>query len=104
MIKRVCIKDTDIEEDFIYIGRPSKYGNIYTSKISKLAHKVSSREEAIRLFDIYINDNQHLVDSLIEDLSDKNLDSIGCWCDKGQTCHGDIYIKHINARKYKSLF
>ena len=102
-IERVNINDCDPDE-YIYIGRPSKYGNLYTSKQSKIAEIVPTRKEAIEKFDEYVTDNPDIVDELIFEMNEKQIFKIGCWCKTGQSCHGDIYIKHIKYRNMKSLF
>lgn len=102
MIKVVNIKNYN-GDDYIYVGRPSKWGNPYSSKDSNLAERVTSREEAIKKYKSYILENLNLVDDLIEELNDKSLTKIGCWC-KPASCHADILAELINERKYKSIF
>jgi hypothetical protein len=89
-------------EDYIYIGRPSKYGNPYSSKKSKIAQNVNSKEESLKLFEQYLNDNDFLVDDLIEEMKEKGVNKLGCFC-KPSKCHGDIYIKKIKEKSYKSI-
>ena len=71
-------------KDNVYVGRPKnfikncKWGNPYKVGV----HHTS--EEAIRLYERYISNNQHLSESVAE-LRGKNL---GCWCAPNQ-CHAE---------------
>ncbi len=76
----------------IYIGRPSKFGNPYSHENDTIAEfHVENREEAIRMFEEYLVNNEELMLSLHE-LKYKTL---GCWC-KPQACHGDIIKKYVD--------
>lgn len=90
--------------DYIYIGRGHgcKYGNPFTSKKSRLAEYVGSKQEALRRFREYLDENPHLVDDLIKDLKENVVHKLGCWCSPSP-CHGEIFIEKINERKYKSI-
>ena len=89
--------------DYIYIGRPGKYGNPYSSKEGTLAEfKVDTKKESLEMFEKYLNKNDHLVLDLIEDLKSKGVTKIGCFC-KPSKCHGDIYLKRINEKKLFSI-
>lgn len=63
----------------IYIGRPSKWGNLFT------IGKDGTREEVISKYEAYIMNRPDLIQALPE-LIGKTL---GCWC-KPKACHGDI--------------
>lgn len=87
----------------IYIGRPSKFSNPYSSKPGTLAkYKVNSREESLLKFEEYLLNNKNLMDSLYE-LKYKTL---GCFCKNklkpgqknatGKSCHGDIIKKYVD--------
>ncbi len=65
--------------NYVYIGRPSKWGNPYH------IGKDGTREEVIEKYRKYILNNKKLMGSLIE-LKGKVL---GCYC-KPKACHGDI--------------
>lgn len=92
-----------IANDYIYIGRPSKFGNPYSSKDSDLATIVDTREISLEKFEEYIDDNSEIIDDLISEMIVKNVYKLGCWC-KPRKCHGDILMKKINDRRYNSLF
>lgn len=92
------------DNDYIYCGRPSKWGNPYSSKESNIAQeRVGSKDEAIKKYKQHILDNIHLVDELIIELKEKNLSKLGCWCSP-KKCHSEILVELINERKYKSIF
>lgn len=80
----------------VYIGRPSKWGNPFTHLTygTKAKFKVSSRLEAIQLYENWITEGegQYLLSDLHE-LKDKVL---GCWC-APLPCHGDVLVKLIDA-------
>lgn len=77
-------------EDYdVYIGRPSKWGNIYSHLPNTLAeYRVATREEAIAKYREWILAQPDLMAALSE-LRGKTL---GCWC-KPKTCHGDILVE-----------
>jgi len=80
----------------VYIGRPSLWGNPYSSKKGTLAkYYVESKSEAILSYEEYLESSPELLKAL-KKLKGKRL---GCWC-KPQPCHGDVIVKLIN--KYYS--
>lgn len=101
-IEVINIKDYE-DTDYIYIGRPSKYGNPYSSKESNIAENVGSKEESIEKYEEYIDQHPEIIDSLIKELKENVVYKLGCWC-KPSNCHGDVLVKKIKDRKYKSLF
>ncbi len=72
--------------DYLYIGRPSKWGNIHPIKylcpICKVRH---TRDEAIQKYEDDLAANDDLI-ACLHELKGKTL---GCWC-KPKRCHGDI--------------
>jgi hypothetical protein len=105
-VELINIKEYE-DTDYIYIGRPSEFGNPYSSKDSNIAINVSSKKESVEKFSEYLDNNPELVDKLIKELKENVLHKIGCWCkNSGERglCHGDVYIEKINERKYKSIF
>ena len=68
----------------VYIGRPSKWGNPFE------IGRDGDREEVVRKFEEYLENNKDLMDSLHE-LKGKTL---GCWC-KPKACHGDVLVKKV---------
>lgn len=67
------------EQFDVYIGRPSKWGNPFT-----IGPDVT-REQAIELYEEWIEEQPHLLASLGE-LRGKTL---GCYCHP-LPCHGDV--------------
>jgi hypothetical protein len=81
----------------VYIGRPSKWGNPYSTKDGTLAkHKVSSLKEAISKYEEHVINTPDLFNSLHE-LKGKTL---GCHC-KPKACHGDVLVRLVT--KYTSV-
>lgn len=102
MIEVVNIKNYK-SDDYIYVGRPSKWGNPYSSKDSELAERVENREESLKKYREYILNNLSLVDELIYEMNQNSITKLGCWC-KPSNCHADILVELINEKKYKSIF
>lgn len=70
----------------IYIGRPSRWGNPFSSKPSTLAKfRVETVDEALDRYEAWLPTQPDLMASLGE-LKGKVL---GCWCSPGP-CHGHI--------------
>lgn len=78
----------------VYIGRPSIWGNPFTHKEgTKASWVVSSREEAVEEYRIYIYSQPALWLKARKELRGKTL---GCWC-APKACHGDILLRIANA-------
>jgi Domain of unknown function (DUF4326) len=67
------------ERFYVYIGRPSKWGNPYSVK-------KYGRDRAIEMYIDYIMAKPELLKLIPIELKDKTL---GCFC-KPKSCHGDI--------------
>jgi hypothetical protein len=75
----------------VYIGRGSKWGNPYSTHLSNEDEfKVSNKDEAIVMYEAWINEQPELMSSLYE-LEGKIL---GCWC-APKACHGDVIKKLV---------
>jgi hypothetical protein len=73
-------------DNYVYIGRPSKFGNPF--KIGP----DGSRETVVKKYEEYIRNNKELIDSLPE-LKGKTL---GCFCNTSyELCHGEVLIKLV---------
>ena len=84
---RVVNRRTDAFD--IYIGRPSKWGNVFSHQPGTLAmFKVNTREEAIAAYEEWILKQPELLAALPE-LRGKVL---GCWC-RPRACHGDVLAR-----------
>ena len=77
----VNIKNNPSDLDYVYIGRPSKWGNPF------VIGRDGNRDEVVRKYLDYILENQNLLNDLHE-LKGKNL---GCYC-APEPCHGDVLI------------
>jgi len=74
----------------VYIGRPSAWGNPFSTKENSLAEfQVKDRETAVRLYREYAEAKLALDPKWLEPLRDKVL---GCFC-KPRLCHGDILVE-----------
>jgi cobalamin biosynthesis Mg chelatase CobN len=91
-------------DDYVYIGRPSDFGNPYSSKEKSIAeYKVDSKKESISKYREHIIENVDILDSLISELNSKGYNKIGCFC-KPSGCHGDVLKELIEERTTKSIF
>jgi hypothetical protein len=75
----------------VYIGRPSKWGNLWSHKGSRIrdVQVVATVEEAIAKYENYIRSNPQLVADAKRELKGKIL---ACWCKPGP-CHGDVLAR-----------
>jgi len=81
---------------FIYVGRPTKWGNKFTHKNGTAAQFiVSSREEAVEAFENWIMSDEQasLRESAKVELKGKDL---GCWC-APLACHAEVLLKVANG-------
>jgi hypothetical protein len=75
----------------VYIGRPSLWGNPYSSKNGTLAkYRCGSESEAIQNYEVWIESQS----DLIEELKTLKGKLLGCWCSP-KPCHGDVLVKLI---------
>lgn len=75
----------------VYIGRPGPWGNPFSHKDDTIAQfRVSSREEAIKMYEEWLISRPDIVKKARQELKGKVL---GCWCDP-QACHGHV-LAHI---------
>lgn len=83
-----------VPDGAVYIGRPSKWGNPFHIRetVYGQANKVYTRDEAIELYQIYLDNNEELKADLHE-LEGKDL---VCWC-APEPCHGDILLRLANV-------
>lgn len=109
---RYCkLEEEHIGDNCFDISRPNVFGNPYThikNKKTKALVTVKTREEAIRLYDIYF-DKMVLTNDRFKEAWDKMYDAyvnneeiyIGCYCHLTESCHGDIIIKKLRQRAIK---
>lgn len=78
--------------NYVYIGRPSKWGNPY--KMASL-HSLTDRAEAILKFRRYwyAPAQKSLRAAALTELADKQL---GCFC-APLPCHGDVIAEWVNS-------
>lgn len=107
-IQRKRTKGWRMPENTVYVGRGSKWGNPYVLK--KEGHNYivryknlsviwigtsidSARAEAVRMFRLWIRDNDCDIELIDEELRGKNL---ACWCPLDQPCHADVLLELLN--------
>lgn len=82
----------------VYIGRGSKWGNLYThikDKETKAKYVVSSRAEALAAYREWITKGEGK--NLMNDLHELRGKRLGCTC-KPKACHGDILVELIQDK------
>jgi hypothetical protein len=77
----------------VYIGRPSRWGNPFSSKAGIAEYRVANKSEALRKHREWILGNTQLIQDIKRELRDKTL---GCWCDSPYACHGLILWQIAN--------
>ena len=78
----------------IFIARPSKWSNPYSSKDHSAAEFiVDSRAESLYRYAVWVLGNSDFVDEVREHLSGKVL---GCWCAPKKRCHGELLAAIAN--------
>lgn len=89
-------KHTPTEND-VYIGRGSKWGNLFTHIASgtKAKYVVSSREEAIDTYRFWITQGEGVC--LLKDLHELEGKNLVCFC-KPKSCHGDVLKELLECR------
>jgi len=73
---------------YVYIGRPSKWGNPFTYKAGTRAEHVVPFSEVLPRYEAWLREQPELM-AAIGELRGKVL---GCWCAPGP-CHGDVLAR-----------
>lgn len=73
-------------QDGVYIGRPSRWGNPFALKTT------ATRDEVCDKFEKYVRENPLLVKAIKEELKGRNLI---CFCAPFR-CHGDTLLRIAN--------
>lgn len=74
------------QEDGVYIGRPSVWGNPFEIGVD------GNRQQVIEKYQTYLKCNPALLERAKKELKGQNL---VCWC-APLACHGDILLKVAN--------
>jgi hypothetical protein len=74
------------QQEGVYIGRPSRWGNPFALKSSLTRNEVCDR------FEKYVEENPLLIKAIKEELKGKNLI---CFC-APLRCHGDTLLRIAN--------
>ena len=77
-------------EGAVYVGRPSKWGNPFSTKVS------GSPERAVEDYRIWLRPETR--SSIREHLAGKDL---ACWCRLDQPCHADVLLEIANSTETK---
>lgn len=94
---KVCMAD----EDIVYIGRGSVWGNDYTHKEgTKAQWKVASREEAVTAYKRQLWAKMKTGEITEEGILALDSKRLACYCSP-QACHGDVLVAAINWIKEK---
>jgi len=82
-------------ETFVYVGRPTKYGNPFSHKSGTLAkHIVGSVEEAVNEYEKWIMEPAQ--DWIRQDAKNELKGwNLGCWGCKPR-CHADVLLRVAN--------
>ena len=92
-VTRIINLNTDsADEQTVYIGRPSKWGNPYRVGID------GSKTEVLVLYKQHVLSTPDLINSLSE-LDGKTL---ACWC-KPAKCHRDVLVELLNVKRVDSF-
>ena len=91
-VQRKRTKNWRMPENTIYVGRPSRYGNPYQSKLYENADNTWLTE----MFREYTKRDwigNTFCKMVKDELKGKNL---ACWCSLDQPCHADVLLEIAN--------
>lgn len=111
---RYCIKkESHSGPNVFLIHRPYVFSNPFThikDKKTKAKYVVSSREEAIEMFDSYFDvmietsvKFKEEWDKLYEAYREFDEIYLGCYCSPLESCHGDIITEKLKKRAIKEM-
>ncbi len=79
----------------VFIGRPSKWGSPFSHKEKSTAkYRTKSRKESILKHKEWLLNGEGRY--LLKDINELKGKTLGCWCEAGKSCHGDILVKLVN--------
>ena len=89
-------------KDFIYIGRPSIFGNPFTHMPLATTHakyQCKTREEAVDKYLDWFIDKMATDASFSREIEQLKGKKLGCFCSPNP-CHGDIIAHYLNNDEY----
>lgn len=88
------------EECDVYIGRPTPWGNPWSSKPTNLAEVVCSKQEAVDNYRKWLNGEDFVTfeqekrNWILDNIKSLEGKRLGCWCES-KPCHGDVLVDLI---------
>ena len=92
MRTRLINLHTSDEAGYVFIGRPSKWGNPF------IKGRDGDRDEVCRKYDQYFNERIRIDKSFREEIKSLKGKVLACYC-KPAKCHGDTIIKYLNENE-----
>lgn len=80
---------TSDEGNYVYIGRPSKFGNPY------IVGKDGNRETVCKLYEYWFEKRIQESEVFKQDVENLKGKTLGCYCLPKQ-CHGQTIIRYLN--------
>lgn len=90
-IQRKRTKGWKMPEGAVYVGRPTKYGNVYQIMLG------TTRESAVRLYRRHLDLSLGGMPTLQEIQAELRGKNLACWCPLDQPCHADVLLELANA-------
>lgn len=86
-------RDPKCPKDAIYVGRPTKWGNLFSHLPNTTAKfRVNTRAEAVAAFRNYVVTRPDLIEAAQKELKSKDL---VCWCAPAE-CHAEVWMEIAN--------
>lgn len=104
-IQRKCIRGWRMPENAVYVGRPTKWGNLWTvgyvrcgcRSVGECSHntfRCPTADDAVIAFREWIMAGRFLRFDALKELRGKDL---ACWCALDQPCHADVLLEIANS-------
>ena len=104
-IQRRRTKGWRMPEGAIYVGRPTKWGNLWVVGLAdcgcrcagECTHntfRCETAAEAVQMHRDWILSGKRLRFEVVKELRGKDL---ACWCPLDQPCHADVLLEIANA-------
>lgn len=77
------------ESDYVFIGRPSKFGNPY------IIGKDGNRDTVCKLYEYWFEQAIELDEDFKQAVHKLKGKTLACYC-KPKKCHGDTIIRYLN--------
>jgi len=101
-IQRKRSKNWRMPKNAVYVGRPSKWGNIYKVGVYEFDWRgegvvPETIEQCVELYEKELISNIQHDKGLINQILELRGKDLACWCPLDKPCHADVLLRFANT-------